>query len=180
MSGPLAKDRAWFFLAYDPQRQTVETELPGVGYIEDSSTTQRFAGKIDWRPDAANSLALTVVGDPQRRDAVGEMPFDFGSDPVSFLNPDPYLRRIETGGVGVILARDARPRARGSCWRSSFSYFWRKDHNLPGPSAVASEQMFVDATTGVWSGGSTVFTAWSNDQTTVELKATWMRRRGTR
>jgi hypothetical protein len=173
VSGPVVKDRAWFFLAYDPQRQTVETELPGVGYIRDSSTTQRFAGKIDWRPDAANSLTLTVVGDPQRRDAVGEMPFDFGSDPVSFLNPDPYLRRIETGGVGASLRATHVPDPR-VLLESSFSYFRRKDHNLPRTERGREEQMFVDATTGVWSGGSTVFTAWSNDLTTVELKATWM------
>jgi hypothetical protein len=47
LSGPVVEDRAWFFLAYDPAYQSVETEIPGVGYFKDSSTAHRFAGKID-------------------------------------------------------------------------------------------------------------------------------------
>ena len=29
LSGPLVRDRAWYFVAYDPEYQTVETEIPG-------------------------------------------------------------------------------------------------------------------------------------------------------
>ena len=172
LSGPLVREHAWFFLAYDPMYQSVDTELSGVGYFKDSSTVHRFSGKIDWRVNGSNSLALTVIGDPNSRDAVGALPMYFGSSPVSFLNPDPYLRRVENGGIGISL-RGTHVLGPRVLLESSLSNLWREASNLPGTERGRNEQLFIDATTGVWSGGSTVFTAWSNSQFTAGLKAAW-------
>ncbi len=172
LSGPLAKDRAWFFLAYDPAYQSVETEVPGVGYFEDSSTAHRFAGKIDWRVNGSNSLGLTVVGDPMERDAVGELPGSVGMNPVSFLNPDPYLRSIERGGVGISV-RGTHVLGPRVLLETSLSNLWRKDRNLPATDRGRNEVLFIDAATGVWSGGSQGESGYRNSQMTAGVKAIW-------
>lgn len=176
VSGPLFKQRAWFFIAYDPQYQRVDTEIPGLYYSKDSSTTHRFSGKIDWQVNGSNSLALTVVGDPMNRDGVGDFSGMNWGTPLALLNPDPYLRHIETGGVGVSLrgTHVVSPRV---LLESSISNLWRKDINLPATGRGQTELLFVDAPTGVWSGGSGSELDMKNSQSTAGLKATWSVRR---
>ncbi len=171
LSGPLVRERAWFFLAYDPQYQSVETELPGLGYYQDSTTAHRFAAKVDWRVNGANTLALTVVGDPTRRDGVGDLVYAFGT-PVALLNPDPWLRRIETGGVGISV-RGTHVLSPAVLLETSLSLLRRDYSNLPGTQRGSEEVMFSDFSTGVLSGGSTVWVDWRNTQWTAGVKATF-------
>ncbi len=172
LSGPIARDRAWFFLAYDPMVQKVDTDVPGVGRYEDSTIVHRFAGKVDWRWNGSNSLAMTVLGDPLHRDGVGDFGgFSYGA-PVSLLNPDPYLRRIEGGGVGISL-RGTHVVGPRLLIESALSNQWRKDVNLPATDRGRTEAFFVDAETGVWSGGSGESLDVRNTQLTASAKATW-------
>jgi hypothetical protein len=172
LSGPLVRDHAWFFVAYDPEVTSVETELPDLGYYEDSTTTQRFAAKADWQIDGANRLALTVVGDPSRRDAVGDLQAGFPVAPKHFLNPDPYLRRFEDGGMGASL-RGTHALGPDVLLESELSNLWRRYTNLPLTERGRREPGFIDAVTGTWSGGSPFEMAWRNSQLTAALKATW-------
>ena len=102
------KDRAWYFVAFDLEHREIETEIPGIGYFPDATTAFRYSGKVNWQINDSNNVALTVIGDPTGRDGVGDFFLGTGNSPVgttpvSFLNPDPYLRDISTGGIGASL-----------------------------------------------------------------------------
>ena len=53
--------------------------------------------------NGANTVVLTIVGDPMSGEVVGQFAFSVGSPPVAVLNPDPFLGRVENGGIGVSL-----------------------------------------------------------------------------
>jgi hypothetical protein len=172
LSGPLVRDHAWFFVGYDPEVTAREAELPGLGYYEDSAVAQRFAAKVEWQVDPANRLALTVAGDPSRRDSVGDLEAAFTVQPTRFLNPDPYLRRIEDGGIAAAL-RGTHVLGSGLLLESEVSNLWREFVNQPRTARGRREPAFMDAATGTWSGGSPFQMAWRNSQLTLGLKATW-------
>ena len=66
LSGPIVRDRAWYFVAFDLEHREIETEIPGIGYFPDATTAFRYSGKVNWQIDLANNVALTVIGDPTR------------------------------------------------------------------------------------------------------------------
>ncbi|MCU0254034.1 MAG: TonB-dependent receptor, partial [Acidobacteria bacterium] len=103
LSGPIVRDKAWFFVAFDPEFTTVDKQLPGLGDFQDSSTVYRYSGKLNWQVNPTNNVVLTLVGDPLQRDGVGDLAMSFAFSPTSFLNPDPYLRDISSGGNGAAL-----------------------------------------------------------------------------
>jgi len=96
VGGPLGDERLRYFLAYNPLVEQSEIEIPGQGFFPDESTSHRFAANLRWQVNPGNNLVLTLLGDPTGRDAVGDTFFGFGT-PVSFENPDPYLRTIDGG-----------------------------------------------------------------------------------
>jgi hypothetical protein len=46
VGGPLAKDRLWYYLAYNPSFATEDVAIPGWGNYEDRVTTHSVAGKL--------------------------------------------------------------------------------------------------------------------------------------
>ena len=69
VSGPIVKNKAWFFLAYSPTRE--ETTVPqfnaaGNGRDEalDQTRSNLFSGKLTWQVTPAQRLVLTAFSDP--------------------------------------------------------------------------------------------------------------------
>ena len=97
LGGPIAHDKLWFFLAYNPTFANENLEIPGLSYYEDKTVSHLFAGKLSWRIDTSTNLDFAVFGDPTVQDKVGG---SFLISPqVTQLNADPLLVDKTTGAI---------------------------------------------------------------------------------
>lgn len=171
LGGPLAGEVLRYFVALNPLVQRADVEIPGQDFYPDKSTAYRFAGNLSWQADPANNLVLTVVGDPTERDAVGDT-FVTAGTPVAFENPDPFLRRIENGSLGAAV-RGTHVLGPHVLLETSLAGLRRVDRNLPATRRGREEDLFIDAPTGTWSGGSGFEMDDLTRQWTLGAKATW-------
>jgi hypothetical protein len=153
VSGPLRRDRLWFFASYDLDRLTQNVPVAGFGIQTDLRTAHLFAGKLTWRPDTRTDLSFTVLGDPATRDAVGPNEFAavFGT-PAALGNVDPFLGRIEEGGV-TLAAQARRLVGQRALLEGSVSRLTRNDRRLGAEGRAHNDPTTIDFTTGQWSGG---------------------------
>jgi carboxypeptidase family protein len=152
LGGPIARDRAWFFLAYNPSVERQDLTFPGVGVRLDRKVIHQLAAKLTWRPAAGPTLTTTLVGDPATWDRIGHnSPFVL-SAPITVANPDPLLGHWKDGGVHGAVRAD---------WPVSQRFLIeaeaaRSDVRLVAEAATErgrTDPLFMDLTTGVWSGG---------------------------
>jgi hypothetical protein len=151
VSGPLLRDRLWFFAAYNPSFEKRELEIPGFGFHDDRLISHRFAGKLTWQPSNNTSLMFTAFGDPTRHHRVGLG--GLGSrGPAQLSNPDPLLSFLQRGAVNVSAQSrtvlGSRAVIEGSIARTEQAEEERGD-----TEQARSEPRFVDIRTNTWSGG---------------------------
>jgi Carboxypeptidase regulatory-like domain len=98
VGGPIARDRAWFYAAYNPTFERRDASVPGSGVLRDSRTVHLLAGKVTWKAAATTDVTFTMVGDPSRHDP------SVTSPPTgSAANPDVVLGNLKEGGVTLSL-----------------------------------------------------------------------------
>jgi hypothetical protein len=170
LGGPIIRDKLWFFGAYDPWFEQFEAQIPGLGFYPDKTRRQSFAAKLTWQAAPSTNVVLTGVGDPTKRDAVGDTYFSFGT-PVSFANPDPYLREVTSGGYALSLRGTSLVGQKGLL-EVGASYLSGTLKNLPSTPAGAG-MLVVDAATGQWSGGLGLSAENDTSQWTGTAKLTW-------
>ena len=100
VSGPVVRDRLWFSAAYNPRIETADRLITGHGTFVDRRRAHAFAGKLTWLPHPAQSVELSVFGDPTTHDQVAERPNFAGHTPIT---PDPFLQRREAGTATISL-----------------------------------------------------------------------------
>ena len=64
LGGPIAHDRLWYFIAYNPRFQSEVVPVPGQPDQDARATTHMFASKLTWGVDEANLITFTFLGDP--------------------------------------------------------------------------------------------------------------------
>jgi len=101
VSGPVARDRLWFSAAYNPRVDHADKEIIGLGKFPDTRRAHIFAGKLTWKPSAASNVEFSVLGDPTTHQLVK------GRADLTPLNPLPFLKHAETGGVTASLRATA-------------------------------------------------------------------------
>ena len=152
IGGPIVRDRAWFFAAYNPSFERQDLILPGAGSRPDRNVTHQLAAKATWHPTAGPTITATIVGDPSIWDRVGHnSPFS-PSPPLSAANPDLFLGRWKEGGIHGA-ARAQWPISQRFLVEAEAA---RSDVRLIANAATErgrTDPLFVDLTTGVWSGG---------------------------
>lgn len=149
LGGPIRKDRAWYYLAYNPSLSTEDVLIPGFGSLEDRNTTQSFAGKLTWRADDRNTFVLTTVGDPSDGRSIGS-PWG-GAIAVQPGNIDPFVYDVKAGGISEVL--DWRHILRQNLIvETSLSHMRTRDNTYPGTARGRTEPLFNDST-GALSGG---------------------------
>jgi len=151
LGGPIMRNKLWFFAAYNPNFEREDVEIPGLGFFDDNNTIHIFAGKITWRASDNNQFFLTIFGDPSHRRAVGVTYGGFGT-PTAFVNPDPYLGDIRFGGVNLSFNGNHIINDR-LLLETSFSRTSRQEQYMPATERGRNEVLFIDAETGIWSGG---------------------------
>jgi hypothetical protein len=136
-SGPLARDRLGYFLAYNPRLVRRELALPGLAPEESTFTQHRFAGKLDWRVSDRSDLYLSIFGDPTTERRVSPAPG------VTLLNADPVLTHAREGGINASLRWVARI-ARGLRVEASLGHHTRSEDAHGATALGRSEPSFID------------------------------------
>ena len=152
LGGPVIKDKIWFYGAYNPMFEHEDVEIPGLGFYQDKNRVHSFAGKMTWQINSNNNLIFSVLGDPSRRDGVGETFISIGT-PKGLLNPDPFLQKIERGGIYLSL-RGTHILSPSFFLETTISRGKSKEMNVPLTERGREEVAFIDNMTGLWSGGS--------------------------
>jgi hypothetical protein len=169
LSGPIRRDRLWFYAAYNPIVDTRTASYSGMAPAADRQTQHRFAGKLTWQPWAATRIMLTASGDPAWHDEVTPGGGFFA--PSKVLNPDVVLARLHKGGGSLSLRATQVVRSRwlleASVSRSSF-----RNNVVPQTALGATAPNFLDANTGVASGGFGGSGLLSLGRTTLQLSST--------
>ncbi len=150
LSGPIRRDRLWFYAAYNP---LIDTRTAGYSGMEPRTNRQvqhRFAGKLSWQPKAATWITLTVTGDPSEHDEVN--PGNGFFPPSQVLNPDVVLATLHEGGGSLSLrvthVVHSRWLLEAAVSRSSF-----RNDIVPLTALGATAPNFLDVSTGTGSGG---------------------------
>ncbi len=148
LSGPVIRNRIWFYLAYNPLIDVRSASFPGITPQRDRQTQQRFAGKLTWQPGMTTRIVLTSTGDPIVHNGVA--PIRDQGAPTVVLNSDVVLGRLTQGGYASSLhVEHTAGRALFSATASHAAY---RDDFGPQTALGASEPRFRDST-GAWSGG---------------------------
>lgn len=152
LGGPLRRNRLWYFLAYDANVEREHVTLPGIGVATDAAVTHEFAAKLTWRANPSTDVVLTAVGDPSRRDIVGNPFFATVSPPDSLANPDPFLGVWNDGGVMVALNSKHLVGQR-LLLEAMLSRTTSWQENGPATSRGRTEPLFLNDPIATWSGG---------------------------
>ena len=176
VGGPVVRERLWYSAAYNPRVERLDREILSQGTFTDERTTHSFAGKLTWQANPETNLELSLFGDPTVQDAV-TVPIGV---PAGYtpLNPDPYLRRLETGGV-VGSLRVSRKLGDRLLLETSLARSTGRD-NLKSPTELGRTQPFViDDVSRTVSGGTQFVSISDLQRSAAVLRATLTRGRHT-
>jgi hypothetical protein len=147
VGGPIARDRVWFYAAYNPTFERRDASVSGSGPLRDSRTIHLLAGKLTWLAAPATNVTFTMLGDPSRHD-----PFVGSPEAGSIANPEVVLGKLREGGVTLSL--QARTLARPHLLLSaSLSRSTQVSDQGAGTERGRQEPRLDDYQTGVSSGG---------------------------
>ena len=138
LSGPIRKDRAWFYASYNPIVDDRTASFPGMLPTRDRQRQHRFAAKVTWEPQPLTRLSVTFTGDPSWHDAVSAGDF---VTPDSVLNPDVVLGQLREGGGSLSLRASHVEHSRLLLEASVARSLFRKDR-LPETDLGASAPVF--------------------------------------
>lgn len=146
--GPIARDRAWFYAAYNPTFDRRDASVPGSGTLRDARTVHLLAGKLTWQATTTTNLTFTMVGDPSRHD-----PFVSSPKAGSAANPEVVLGKRTEGGVTLSL--QARTLVRPNLLLSTSLARSEQISDQEGATDRGrQEPRLDDFVTGISSGGS--------------------------
>lgn len=169
LSGPVVRDRAWFFMAYNPTFERRRPIVPGLGALADDRTRHRFAGKLDWRAGTATEMSLTIAGDPNAYDRVA--PFVLTAAPSAFADAAVVLGHVTEGGVSVAVRARHQAGARVA-FEGMASYLGMRNDILPRMEGTALQPVVQDVATGIVSGGYGGFQRDRNRRIAAQGRAT--------
>jgi hypothetical protein len=169
ISGPVVRDRLWFSAAYNPRVERVDRTIPGLGAYADRTTAHIFASKLTWRAAPQATVELSLFGDPTTRRVVDLVP---GEPTLGAAGTaDPFLRRLETGGVTGALHATA---ALGTHFviEAVLAYSQVRDNTLPETEAGGTEPQVRDRVNGTVEGGIGWYGTQAEGRATALLRAT--------
>lgn len=145
LSGPVARDRVWFFAAYNPRFERRDFSY-SFGPLEDITRVHQFAGKLTAALGANTTGVLTILGDPRR-----STPVVLGFVPVgpTPIDPGVLTRKDEGGRIGGS-ARVQSQLGRSLLLEAALSSMSMQESGTPTSGTLPP---FVNAQAGTISGG---------------------------
>jgi hypothetical protein len=151
LGGPAIHDKLWFFLAYNNKVEQEDIDFSGLGFRTDKNVANIFAGKLTWRATGNTNVVLSVFGDPGKRDRIGHnSPAPLSPSAIS--NPDVFLGKWEDGGVNFSL-KASHVVNQNMLIEGSASRYNAHLIAEPATDRGRKEPLYIDNTTGIWSGG---------------------------
>lgn len=150
LEGPIARDRIWFFAAYNPTVTLEDIEAPGLGFHRDSRLQHLFATKLTWQATPRTNVTLSALGDPMTWRKVGASENGPGA-PRTLSNIDPVFGDVRSGGVNM--AMRVRHVRRRTLLEGALFHDYRRHDDEAATARGALEPLVVDAASGDWSGG---------------------------
>lgn len=95
LSGPIQRDRLWYFAAYNPTFTRRDASVALLTDQRDRRVHHLLAGKLTWRAGPHTDLTFTLLGDPSSEDWVE------GSFPVLPLTTSPSVSLGDFNGGGT-------------------------------------------------------------------------------
>jgi hypothetical protein len=170
VGGALKRDRAWFFGAYNKARLSEDVTIPGFGLQEAQRRSDLFAGKLTWQPQAQTTLVLSAFGDPTTRRVIGPFTTALGT-PASLDNIDPFLGNFRSGGLNISV--QGRHQAdRRVLLEATLSRLSRHDKEEGATERGRTEPLYLDLSTGRWSGGFGHVRDWRSRRTAARVVGT--------
>src|SRR5688572_436199 len=144
VSGPVTRDRVWFFAAYNPRFERRDFKYD-FGSISDETLVHQFAGKVTASLGKNTTGMVTLLGDPRRstRATLGLVPTSLRP-----LSPD-VLHRDDVGGGYAVSSRVQSQLGRSRLLEATLSHMALRESATPSNSAA----VFVDYDEGTLSGG---------------------------
>ena len=150
LSGPIRRDRLWYFAAYNPTFAKQDASVAGLMDQRDSRVHHLLAGKLTWSVEPGTDLAFTFLGDPSTQDWVT------GSSPVLPSTVSPSVSLGEFTGGGTTAAAHVRHEIDpGTQLSATVSRLDRHKYFGPREHTTAAEFLtrVDDFTTNASSGG---------------------------
>jgi outer membrane receptor protein involved in Fe transport len=125
VGGPIAKDKLWFFGAFNPQQRknyflTQVFHAP----VNNKISTPFYSGKLTWALNQKNTFTFSTFGDFTRQTG-----FLFGGSGFG-ANPDSFQGTIETGGHNYI-ARENMSIGSAMTAEFAFGLHFQRANTLP-------------------------------------------------
>jgi hypothetical protein len=168
LSGPVIRDRLWFFAAYNPTvvRRDHEFDFGGLGLV---TRSHQFATKLNTVIGAHTSLTATLIGSPTRREDLQYAPLS--SSAAVPLNPEVLHMSGRRGGIAWALrashALSDRLMLEESVSRMSY------DDEVEPMTAAGREPWFYDVEAGTVSGGHGHWEKWHGSRESARSAISW-------
>lgn len=166
LSGPVVKDRLWFFAAYNGTYERRDNTYD-FGPLASTRRQHLFAGKLTWQAGPRTSAAFTILGDPSRSEPLAGPLFGTGVP----LNAEVLQRKDEAGGVGVSL-RGQHLFSPGLLVEASLAQFTRLETAEPATPA-GREPIVIDRTNGTLYGGHGFGTRFDSRRRSARADISW-------
>jgi len=169
--GPLVRDRLWFSVADNPRIDRQDVAIPGLGFARDSRTVHQFASKLTWKASPAADLTFSAFGDPTHHSRVGSLGSQFGL-PALLANIDPFLAERTEGGVNLSLRAQVAVGSR-LLLETTLARHTRSEDEVGRTEVSRTQPLFIDRTTGLWSGGLGQRIDLYSYRNSAKLSVTW-------
>ena len=148
IGGPIAKDKLWFFAAFNPQQRknhylTQSFRKP----VEGKITTPFYSGKLTWSINNANTFTFSTFADKTKEEGHLFGGTGFGA------NPNSYRGTIETGGTNYAFRLNSNA---GSKFIGEFSFGLHYQRNNTIPSAENAAAAWTRDTFAILKADGTV------------------------
>jgi hypothetical protein len=171
LSGPLQRDRIWYSLAYNPRVQQAQRDIQGHGSVTDKQWAHIVAGKVSWETSPSFNVEFSLLGDPTVHNAVRPPLGTVVPAGYTPINPDPYLTRIETGGIAGSL-RASAILGKQAFLEISIGRNTSRLNEIGDTPVAETEPLVIDHQAGTVSGGNFISNTSDQDRWSVGLRTT--------
>ncbi len=98
LGGPIILNKLWFFVAYNPNVDLKNVELPVFGKYTDRNITHLFAAKLNWNSSQNTNFTFSLFGDPFSHNSINT---DYINNGWTVINKDVLFAKTNGGDIDL-------------------------------------------------------------------------------